>query len=86
MTNNEKFAAIQAAGQNGKIFTVRFTKRSDGSDRLMNCRLGVKKHLRGGSKAFDDAEHKLVTVYDLKSKGYRSIPLEGVYELNGQAL
>lgn len=82
MTNNEKFAAIMSAGVNGKFFTVRFTKRSDGSDRIMNCRTGVTKHLRGGDKAYDDRQHKLITVYDLKSKGYRSIPLEGVYQIN----
>lgn len=86
MENAEKFAAIMTAGANGKIFTVRFTKRSTGEDRVMNCRLGVKKHLKGGSKAYDDREHRLITVYDLKSEGYRCIPLEGVYELNGNTL
>lgn len=80
---NERFNTVKNAGKNGKFFTVKFIKRSTGQERVMNCRLGVQKHLKGGSKAFDDAEHKLVTVYDVKAEGYRSIPLENLMEVNG---
>lgn len=75
---------IRAAGDNGKFFTVKFVKRSTGELRTMNCRLGVTKHLKGGTKSYNDKDHKLVTVYDLKSEGYRCIALEGVTEVNGQ--
>lgn len=53
------------------IFTATFTKK-DGSDRVMNCRLDVKKHLHGGQ---NNTMHKdnLLTVYDMQSKGYRTI-------------
>lgn len=68
---------IQSA-QN-QFFTVTFTKRSTGELRTMNCRLGVTKHLKGGTKNYDDSEHALLTVFDMVKKGYRSIPLENVH-------
>lgn len=61
-----------------KFFTVKFTKK-DGSTRVMNCRLGVKKHLKGGVKRYDASN--LVTVYDLKSKGYRTVNLNTLQEI-----
>ena len=36
----------------GKIFGVSFTKK-DGSHRDMTARLGVKKHLKGGERAYN---------------------------------
>ncbi len=57
-----------------KFFTVEFLKK-DGELRRMNCRLGVKKHLKGGR---DNVVHipTLLPVYDLKAKGYRNINLK----------
>ena len=55
---------------NGKFVSVRFVKK-DGSIRSMVCRLGVTKHLKGGSSTLDPA--KYLTVFDLASKGYRAI-------------
>jgi len=86
MDNNAKFQAIMKAGDGGKFFSVRFIKRTTGEPRHMNCRLGVQKHLKGGDKPYDDREHRLVTVYDLQAKGYRSIPLENLFEINGTKL
>ena len=82
----ERFAAIMDAGENGKFFTAKFIKRSNGQERVMNCRLGVKLHLKGGAKAYDDDEHRLVTVYDVKAQGYRCIPLESLQEINGRTV
>lgn len=64
---------------NGKFFTVVFVKK-DGSTRSMNCRLGVKRHLRGGNST---TEHKpeLITVYDVKTEGYRNINLLTVKQI-----
>lgn len=61
----------------GKIFTVFFRKK-DGSLREMNCRMGVKKYLRSGKPTPSTTSHieKYVTVYDMKSKGYRTVNLE----------
>lgn len=54
------------------FFSVVFTKK-DGSERKMLCRLGVKKHLRGGS-ASHDMKHLLI-VFDVEKKQYRTINL-----------
>lgn len=71
----------------GTIFSVEFIKRSNGELRKMVCRLGVKKHLRGGDKAYDAKQHNLLTVFDMEKEGYRSIPVESIQKLtvNGQA-
>ncbi len=71
----------------GGIFSVEFIKRTDGSLRKMVCRLGVKKHLKGGTKAYDTKKQNLLTVFDMEKKGYRSIPVEAVRSLsvNGQS-
>lgn len=70
----------------GKFFSVCFVKRSTGLERYMNCRLGVRKHLKGGPKAYNDASHNLVTVFDLKKMEYRAIPLDAVtwLKINGK--
>lgn len=56
----------------GKFFTVEFTKKN-GDLRKMNCRKGVKKHLQGGSLAFDPNSKGLVVVFDAQKKAYRMI-------------
>ena len=61
-----------------KFFTVCFEKRSDQSLRVLNGRLRVKKHLKGGDKAYTFNDKDLVSVYDVQAKGYRAIPMEGV--------
>lgn len=58
----------------GRIFTVSFRKLN-GDHRKMNCRLGVTKHLRGGSLSYDPAEKGNMIVFDLKAKDYRSFSL-----------
>ena len=83
MNNAQKYNAIMEAGHNGQFFSVRFIKRSTGLPRYMNCRRGVTKHLKGGTKGYDDTVHQLVTVYDVQAEGYRSIPLESIFEING---
>jgi hypothetical protein len=55
-----------------KIFSVVFVKK-DGSEREMVCRLGVKKHLKGGEKTYDTDALNYLTVYDMQAEGYRTI-------------
>lgn len=70
----------------GKIFTVHFIKK-DGTLRKMNARLGVKKHLKGGTKSFNDSDFNYLTVFDLKKKSYRTVNLNTVTKLTcGQDL
>lgn len=66
----------------GAIFYVEFIKRSTGELRKMRCRLGVKKHLKGGSRAYNPAKKNLLAVFDMDERGYRSIPLEGIRRLS----
>jgi hypothetical protein len=74
-------AADLLTATEGRIFSVRFAKRTTGEERVMTARTGVKKHLRGGSPAYSFAAHSLLSVYDLGAKGYRSIPLDGIISL-----
>lgn len=62
----------------GRVFTVKFVKRTNHEVRTMNARLGVKKYLAGGEKKFSDAEKGLITVFDMQVGGYRSFPVDNV--------
>ena len=80
----ELISKIQAT--NGSIFSVLFLKsRSNNEPRRMNCMLNVTKHLTGTGKAASPAA-KVITVYDLANKGYRSIAHEGLIQaqINGE--
>lgn len=59
----------------GKIFTVCFTKL-DGEDRIMNCRLGVGKYVKGTGHKQQAPD--VITVYDLQINDYRSFNLNRV--------
>ena len=67
------------------IFVVAFYKRTTGELRVMKCRFGVRKHLRGGRKPYRDEDKNLITVFDMDKVGYRSIPFENIVEakING---
>lgn len=83
----KKQAEAIIRNSNGKIMTVLFTKRTTGELRLMTCRTGVTKHLKGGVPTYSFEEKKLISVYDMtigkkdKGEGYRCIPLEGIKEI-----
>jgi hypothetical protein len=55
-----------------KIFSVEFIKKN-GTLRKMVCRLGVKKHLKGGELGYDPEALNYLTVFDLQSEEYRTI-------------
>jgi hypothetical protein len=52
----------------GSIFYVEFIKRSTGTLRKMRCRTGVKKHLKGGKKAYNSASKGLLSIFDMEAK------------------
>lgn len=72
---------------NGKFCTIMFIKRTDGSLRTMNCRLGVKKYALGVGLKFSPSEKNLVSVFDAKKKAYRFVAVEGVLRVdaNGES-
>lgn len=61
-----------------KIFKAKFVKKN-GEIREMNCKLGVKKHLKGGISV--NNRDRYLTVYDMKSSGYRNINLNTILEI-----
>ena len=65
----------------GHVFSVVFLKK-DGSIRKMQCRFGVKKHLKGGKLAFNPLERNLLVVFDMQKEAYRMINLETLMTIN----
>jgi hypothetical protein len=65
---------------NGKIFTVTFIKK-DKTSRNMNCRLGVKKYVKGVGLKYNPTDKNLIIVYDLQKKDYRSFNVNTVINL-----
>lgn len=58
----------------GTIFTAINVKRN-GETRRYVCRLGVRKHLKGGELPYNPAEKDLIPVFDMKKKKYRMLNL-----------
>lgn len=56
----------------GKVFSAKFIKK-DGSERIMNCRTGVVKHVNGKGLAFDPMKKGFILVFDMNNNGYRFI-------------
>ncbi len=65
----------------GKFFTVSFIKRTDGTTRIMNARLGVKAFLKGGTLPYNPEAKRLIPVYDVQKRGYRMINLDTIFNL-----
>lgn len=66
--------------KDGKFFTVRFLKRTDGTERVMNAR--VRPPTEGGpGMPYDPTEHGLLVVWDVQARGWRQIPADNVIEL-----
>jgi hypothetical protein len=76
MTLNE----IVELTKNGNIFSAVFIKKN-GERREMVCRLGVKKHLKGGSLAYDAKGRNLLPVFDMQKEGYRMININTLVQL-----
>jgi len=69
--------------QEHKIVSFTFTKL-DGSTRNLTGRLGVRKHLKGGTNTVEREDRPYLTVYDLQAKGYRAVNLETVTSVRAQ--
>lgn len=68
------------AERNGKIFSIRFLKRTTGEQRDMACRQGVVSHLvdEPSRPGTDFKKNGLIPVFDMVKQAYRSIPIEGI--------
>ena len=61
---------------NGKVFSLQFVKK-DGSQRVMNCRLGVSKGVKGTGYQINN-RIPVKRVFDMNAKGFRSINLSTI--------
>ena len=80
---SSKIFANMIDNSNGKMVTVTFIKQ-DGSTRILNGRLGVKKYLKGGKATVDANEY--ISIYDVQNKGYRSINRSTIIGLRMQGI
>jgi hypothetical protein len=66
--------------RDGRFFTVKFVKRTDGSVRVMNCR--VRPPVTDGpGMAYDPSAHDLLVVWEMRKGAWRQIPADNVIEL-----
>jgi hypothetical protein len=79
-TISKQEAAQVIKNSKGKYFTVSFTKK-DGTNRIMNARLGVKVYLKGGTLPYNPDEKGLIPVFDAKVKKYRMINIDTINKL-----
>ena len=64
----------------GRIFSARFIK-ADGSERLMVCRRGVHKDLKGKGLAYRPEEKGLLGVWDMQKRDPRRDNQRGAYRM-----
>jgi len=81
--SSSKVFANMIDQSNGKMVTVTFIKQ-DGSTRILNGRLGVKKYLKGGKLNVDTNEY--ISIYDVQNKGYRSVNRNTIVALRMQGI
>jgi len=79
VTQKEMAEVIQRQG--GKIFAPCFTKVTDGSIRVLNCRKGSQKYVKGTGKPAAPGLHK---VFSMTQDAWRSFREENVFELRAE--
>ena len=65
----------------GLIFAATFTKK-DGSSRIMNARLKKYISKTGRAAPYKAEDFNLIPIYDMKSKGWRSLNINTLTKLN----
>lgn len=81
ITINTSQAKQMIKDTKGRFFTVTFTKKSDGSIRVMNCRLGVRAYLHGGALRYNPEAKGMIPVYDVQKRGYRIVTIDNIISL-----
>jgi len=62
----------------GRLFSVTFIKRSDGSERTIVARVGVRRAQKHKGMRFNPRGRKLIVVFDVNERKYKCIPVEGI--------
>lgn len=72
-----------------QIFRIEFIKRSTGERRVMLCRLGVTKGVKGvqPGRSEQDRACRLITVYEMpgpegRSGGFKCVPIDGILSVS----
>jgi len=65
----------------GRIFSANFIKRTNGEDRLIVCRVGVRKGVKDIGLNYSPADKGLVVVFDMFKRAFRMINLDTVYKM-----
>ena len=65
----------------GKFVTVKFVKKN-GELRILNGRMGVTKHLKGGVSTLNPDQY--ITIYDVVNEGYRAINRDTIIEVKSE--
>lgn len=65
----------------GTIFRITFTKRSNGEQRVMVCRLNATAYITGEGARYDAAAKGLLPVFDVQARGWRSVPLDAIINI-----
>jgi len=66
----------------GLIISAKFTKRTNGELRIINCIYGVKNSkipIKGVKRKFNPEEKGLITVYDTRKQEFRFINIDGLH-------
>ncbi len=85
-----ELSRLKSLVSDGKIFGVRFVKRTDGTVRRMACRTGVvpPPSPHAGERHWNPDDHGLLQVWDCHKRGSRMIPADSILEVSvrGQRL
>ena len=82
MNNIKKREILNLLKENKNlIFSVVFLKKN-GELSPMTCKLGVKKHLKGGRLKYNPRERNNLIVFDMQKEGYRTINLDTLTLVN----
>ena len=76
-----ELSKLKSLVSDGLIFSVTFIKRSDGRERKMLARMGVKKGVTGRGSSYDPESKNLLTVFDMQKQAFRTVPVENILEL-----
>lgn len=75
-------AELNSLVKDGKIFGVKFIKRTDGTTRTMAARTGVKPKQPGvDQRNWDPADKGLLQVWDVHKRDFRFVPADSVLEV-----
>jgi len=62
----------------GKFFSISFIKRTNGAQRRMLARIGVKKGIKGVGLSYNPLDRDLMVVWDRVKKQFRMVSLDSV--------